>query len=119
MKKHKEAGLPTTFTSERVPPAAMTKTTPRSQLVESVTLARAALLARKGKLEQAETLLLPLANQPQSGTNTIDLLAKIYAQQGKIEEARVQWLRALEMEPTNTHFLRALLRCAELQRRKD
>jgi len=92
------------------------ESTSYSQLLELVILARAAVLARKGKLEQAELLLLPLANESQSQTDTFDLLAKIYAQQGRTEEARALWLRALQKEPSNTRFLRAIARCETCQR---
>ncbi|MDD5700746.1 MAG: hypothetical protein PHU23_01745 [Dehalococcoidales bacterium] len=85
-----------------------------NSLVESGILARAADLARKGELQQAELLLQPLANKPGAPVYTIDLLAKVYAQQKKIREAQVLWLRALQMEPSNKHILRALMRCAEL-----
>lgn len=87
-----------------------------SQLLESYILARAALLARKGRLKQIEALLLPPANESQSRTDTLDLLAKVYAQQGKIGEARDLWLRALQQEPSNAHFLRAISYCENLQR---
>ncbi|MBN1191223.1 MAG: hypothetical protein JXA46_15815 [Dehalococcoidales bacterium] len=83
-------------------------------LIESGILARAANLARKGDLQQAELLLQPLANKPGAPVHIIDLLAKVYAQQKKIREAQVLWLRALQMEPSNKHILKALLRCAEL-----
>jgi predicted Zn-dependent protease len=84
------------------------------QLVDSLILARAAALARKGELKTAETLLMPLASNPEATTNILDLLAKVYAQQWKIAEAQSLWLRALNIEPSNKHFLRALIRCADL-----
>ena len=111
----KGAGHSPFSTSDDVRQAATQKTIPQSQLLELVTLALAAFLARKGELRQAEVLLLPLANEPKSQIDTLDLLAKVYAQQGKIEEARALWLRALQKEPSNTHFLRALLNCADVQ----
>jgi predicted Zn-dependent protease len=85
-----------------------------SQIEETVTLAWAAVLARKGKLKQAEALLQPLANKPQASVNVLDLLAKVYAQQMRIEEARSLWLRAVQLDPDNTHFYRALIRCTRL-----
>ena len=113
----KGAGYSPRFTSDDVSQSATQQNTPQSQLLESVTVALAAILARKGELKQAEALLLPLANEPKSQIDTLDLLAKAYAQQGKMEEARVLWLRALQKEPSNTHFLRALLKCANVQSR--
>lgn len=85
------------------------KRTSHPQLLESIILARAALLAREGKLEQAEVLLLPLVKKSKPRIDTLDLLAKIYAQQGKIEEARGLWLQVVQKEPSNKHVLRALL----------
>jgi len=111
----KGAGHSPFLTSGAASQAATQQNTPQSQLLESVTVALAALLARKGELKQAEALLLPLANEPKSQIDTLDLLAKVYAQQGKMEEARTLWLRALQKEPSNTHFLRALLNCANVQ----
>jgi predicted negative regulator of RcsB-dependent stress response len=86
-----------------------------SRLTESLNMAWASLLARKGKLQQAEVIMLPIASQPNASTQSIDLLAKIYAQQRKINEARILWLRALQMEPSNKHFIKALLRCSDLK----
>lgn len=85
-----------------------------SRPAQSTTLALAAALARKGRLTEAEELLAPLASGPSVGTDTLDLLARVYAQQRKIPDAREVWLRALQIEPANKHFLRALLRCAQL-----
>ena len=42
----------------------------------------------------------------------IDLLAKIYAQQGKIAQAQALWLKALQSDPSNIHLLAALRMCA-------
>jgi len=90
----------------------------RTQVAESVTMAWAAVLARKGKLKQAEAMLLPLASQSLASTGVLDLLAKVYAQQLKIEDARSLWLRAVQLEPDNTHFWSAGLRCANILKKK-
>jgi predicted Zn-dependent protease len=87
-----------------------------NRLIETGILARAADLARKGELQQAELLLQPLVNKPEAPTSTLDLLAKIYGQQRKMKEAQAMWLRALNMEPSNRHFLRALLRCSDFMK---
>ena len=114
----KGAGRPTIFTSERAQQATTQENGPNSRLLESVILARAAFLARKGELKQAENVLLPLVNKSKARIHAVDLLAKVYAQQGKIEEARALWLRALQEEPSNTHFLRALLQLCKSSRRR-
>jgi Flp pilus assembly protein TadD len=103
----------TTSGSEHLQQTGVQESTSRSQLLESVALARAALLARRGKLKQAETLLVPIARRLPSRTSALDLLAKVLAQQERMEEAQQVWLRALQIEPCNIHFLRALICCAK------
>jgi tetratricopeptide (TPR) repeat protein len=93
----------------------MTQRKEVAQLLDSVTLALAAFLARKGELKQAESLLSPFVKKLEPGIETLDLQAKIYAQQGRIEEAQALWMAALEREPSNTHFLKALQTCAGVQ----
>lgn len=80
------------------------------------TLALAASFARKGELRQAEGLLVPFMDDPEAPLDYLDLLAKVYSQQGRIEDAQSLWLRALQREPSNTHFIAALHTCAEVQK---
>jgi len=108
--KRKES--PTISASEHLQQTEMQESTSRSQLLQSVALAQAALLARRGKLKQAETLLLSIVKRLPSKTSGLDLLAKVYAQQNKIEEAQDIWLRAAQIERSNIHFYRALIQCA-------
>jgi len=75
-------------------------------------LNHAALLARKGDLLQAENLLKTLSDGDSSRIEVIDLLAKVYAQQGKTDQAQALWLKALQRDPANIHFLSALRMCA-------
>ena len=82
-------------------------------LLESVTLALAASLARKRRFKEAEDLLLPLIVESESQDDALDLLAKVYAQQGKIEEAQHLWQQALRNDPGNRHFQEALEDCKE------
>ena len=98
------------FALEHTDKSKAEKRTPHPRLVESIILARSALLARQGELKQAEVLLLPLAEKSKPRVATLDLLAKIYVQQGNIQEARELWLQVIQKEPSNKHTLRALLR---------
>lgn len=82
------------------------------------TITLAASLARKGDLAQATNLLEPLYDNDNLPIEIIDLLAKIYAQQGKIEQAQALWLRALQLEPSNLHILSALRMCAYYKKSK-
>ena len=83
-----------------------------SQQVVLDILKRDALLARKGEYVEAENLLEPLCNNDNLRIEAIDLLAKVYAQQGKINQAQALWLKALQRDPSNIHFLSALRMCA-------
>lgn len=86
-----------------------------SKLLELATVARAKHLARKGKLKQAELLLVPLSKKQEPPLDVLDLLARIYAQQGKVAEARSIWLGLLEQNPSDRHILQALIDCTFLE----
>ncbi|MDH4240111.1 MAG: hypothetical protein OEW48_11155, partial [Phycisphaerae bacterium] len=83
-----------------------------SQTIVIDILVRAALLARRGNLRDAENLLSTVSDADSRRIEVLDLLAKVYAQQGKIDEAQAMWLHALQRYPSNTHFLSALRLCA-------
>ena len=97
---------------KQAPESSAQESSSYSKQIVSETLNRAALLARKGKHIKAENLLEPLCNNDNLRIEAIDLLAKIYAQQGKIEQAQGLWLKALEKDPSNLHVLAALRMCA-------
>jgi len=84
-------------------------------LSQSVALSRAALLARRGRLARAEALLLPLAADPQAPAAALDLLARVYAQQGRLEQAQAMWVRAVEKAPADPRYRAALDLCARLK----
>ena len=79
---------------------------------------RASTFARNGNLEQATQLLEPLYKNNNAPKEVIDLLAKVYAQQGKIEQAQALWLKILELDPSDLHVLSALKLCAYYQKPK-
>jgi len=87
-----------------------------SQAMVTDILIHAGALARRGDLLQAEDLLRTLSDSDSSRIEAIDLLAKIYAQQGKIDQAQALWLKALQRDPYNIHFLSALRSCACLKK---
>ncbi len=88
-----------------------------STVIQSLVFAQAAALARKGQLIQSEELLTALIKDGNYSIEAIHLLARIYAQQGLIEEAKTLWKRALELDPLNKEFSRALKRCSRMQNR--
>jgi Tfp pilus assembly protein PilF len=75
-------------------------------------LVRAGALARRGDLLEAENLLRTLSDSDSKRIEVIELLARVYVQQGKIDQAQAMWLQALQRYPSNTHFLSALRLCA-------
>jgi len=82
------------------------------QAVVTDILSRARMLARAGNLLQAEHLLGTLPETDSSRIEVVGLLAKVYAQQGRIDEAQALWLKALERDPSNIYVLSALTLCA-------
>jgi len=92
------------------PTAQESISTPQAMVTDI--LIHAGALAQRGDLLQAEDLLKTLSESDSSRIEVIDLLAKIYAQQGKIDQAQALWLKALQRDPSNIHFLSALRLCA-------
>jgi tetratricopeptide (TPR) repeat protein len=88
------------------------KSVSASQTMVTDILVRAGRLARRGNLLEAENLLKTLPDADSTRIEVVDLLAKVYAQQGKIDKAQAMWLEALQRDPSNTHFLSALRLCA-------
>ena len=103
---------PESYPLEQVakPTARQSISTPQATVTDI--LIHAGTLARRGDLLQAEDLLTTLSDSDSSRIEVIDLLAKIYAQQGKIDQAQALWLKALQRDPSNIHFLSALRICA-------
>lgn len=107
---------PESYLSEKRAKPAGQESVSTSQTMVTDILVRAGALARRGKLLEAENLLRPLADSDSARIEVIDLLAKVYARQGKIDQAQALWLKALQRDPSNTHFLSALRLCACLKK---
>ncbi len=97
---------------KQVPESVTRESVSAPQLMVTNILTRAVALARKGDLLQAENLLKTLPDSDNSRIEVIDLLAKVYAQQGKTDQAQALWLKALQRDPSNIRFLSALRMCA-------
>lgn len=80
------------------------------KLIEAIAIDQASYIAREGHLETAEELISPFISKA-SDIRAIDLLAKIYAQQGRTEEAKKLWEHAMQIDPTNKDFIKAIERC--------
>lgn len=81
-------------------------------LLASVVRDRAAMLARQGQLAAAGELLAAVAGDPGAQPSVLDLLARVRAQQGRLDEAAALWRQALVADPGNQHYRRALALCA-------
>lgn len=81
-------------------------------------ITRASILARRGRFKKAEELLVPWVLSGSSSAESVDLLARIYAQQGRTTEAQALWCRALEMNLGQTRSEKALERCIDGVRRE-
>ena len=103
---------PESYVLEKRAKLAEQKNVSASQTMVTDILVRAGALARRGDLLEAENLLTALSDSDSTRVEVIDLLAKVYAQQGKIDQAQTMWLQALQRYPSNTHFLSALRLCA-------
>ncbi|MFB3786190.1 MAG: tetratricopeptide repeat protein [bacterium] len=86
--------------------------------INSLIIAKAAMLARQGMLSKAEELLTPMVQGEGDSIEAVNLLAKIHAQQGSIPEAKDLWTRILERDPYNTAAAKALERCVRLRERR-
>jgi tetratricopeptide (TPR) repeat protein len=87
------------------------------RLLDQFTVSQAADLALSGSYSSAESLLKDLVQQPEAPTEVLDLLAKIYVQQGRALEASELWRRALEKDPGNLACQAALVRLNRMQQR--
>lgn len=72
-----------------------------------VVLCCAANFAREGRYDSAERLLTFVPAELATA-GAFDLLARIYAQQGRCAEAEVQWAHAIQRDPHNEEYQRCL-----------
>ena len=78
-------------------------------------LPKAAELARAGKYQEAECLLLHLVREGSELPAVFDLLARIRAQQGRLLEAQSYWADAIQLSPSKDLYRAALKRIEHLQ----
>lgn len=82
-------------------------------LLRQTLLARATELARAGRYAEAMRLL---SEAPEDGV-CLDLLARIYAQQGNLIEAESCWVEAARLAPGRDAYRAELARIADLRSR--
>ncbi|MBA9001583.1 OmpA family protein [Thermomonospora cellulosilytica] len=84
--------------------------------VREITLAQARTLARRGRYLEAERLLDELAGDGGGPDVTVlDLLARVYAQQGRLEEADRCWAEAERLAPDAPEITEGRRRIAALR----
>ena len=70
-------------------------------VLNDLRLSRAVLFARTRAFETAEVLIEDVLNDEPRRTDALDLLARIRAQRGRVEDAKVLWQQVLAADPTN------------------
>ena len=90
-----------------------------TSLFHQVVLTRATQLARAGFYEKADYLISEMvrADGGRATHETLDLLARIRVQQGRLREAEIYWSEALKLDPKNQTYQAALGRLAKKQSR--
>lgn len=68
----------------------------------------AARVARSGHLQEAETMISSLPLEGPLCPATLDLKARICAQQGRLVEAQLCWMEAVRQSPGNESYRRSL-----------
>ena len=80
-------------------------------------LSRATVLAGRGRYADAENVLRDIVNSGPDASTTLDLIARIRAQQGRYSEAMVLWKKALELNPENEIYRAGIQRIEKIQNR--
>lgn len=84
-------------------------------LFRQLVLGRAAELARAGRHAHARTLFSKLPEEAKAAPASLDLLARISAQQGDLSEAEKLWTRAQRLDPSNPAYEAALRRVESMR----
>jgi predicted Zn-dependent protease len=77
-----------------------------------LTINEALNIAKQGRYSVAESILKPLVYRDSAIVEAVDLLAKIYAQQGQIKKAQELWFKMLKDDPSNLRAIASLKKCA-------
>lgn len=88
------------------------------EAAREVAVAQARDLARQGRLAEAEELLRSVLDDAEPGAATLDLLARIHAQQGRLDQADQCWARAESLAPGNKEIVEGRRRIAALRGRR-
>jgi tetratricopeptide (TPR) repeat protein len=87
-----------------------------ASFLQQLFVSRASDLARLGAYDAAEQLIGQLIARDPSA-DALDLLARIRAQQGRLDEAKLLWTRAMRIAPAHGPAVRGLARIELLNQR--
>jgi len=88
------------------------------QCIENLRFVQATELVRSGKYLEAEAMLSPKGQVPETARE-LDLLARINAHQERFEDAARYWQAALKKEPNNSNYKTCLEQLSDIQAGKD
>ena len=84
------------------------------QCIEKLRFVQATELVRSGKYLEAEAMLSPKGQVPETACE-LDLLARIYAHQERFEDAARYWQAALKKDPGNSTYKNCLEQLSDIQ----
>lgn len=84
------------------------------ECIEKLRFVQATELVRSGKYLEAEAMLSPKGQIPETATE-LDLLARIYAYQERFEDAARYWQAALKNDPGNSNYKNCLEHLSDIQ----
>ena len=84
------------------------------ECIEKLRFVQATELVRSGKYLEAEAMLSPKGQIPETATE-LDLLARIYAYQERFEDAARYWQAALKKDPGNSNYKNCLEHLSDIQ----
>lgn len=87
-------------------------------LIEQMAIAQATDLARSGRFTEAQTVLQEILRYEKVTPATLDLLARIHAQQGHWQEAEAAWTEALQLNPACKSYQAGIQRISQIQFRR-
>jgi len=88
------------------------------ECIEKLRFVQATELVRSGKYLEAEAMLSPKGQVPETATE-LDLLARIYAYQERFEDAARYWQAALKKDPGNSNYKNCLEQLSDIQAGKS
>ncbi|WP_433335363.1 OmpA family protein [Spirillospora sp. CA-294931] len=96
----------------------MSQETPMLLATRELALAQARTLARLGRYAEAEAILADVRDDGAPSVALLDLLARVHAQQGRLEEADAEWAEAERLAPGTPQIAEGRRRIARARARR-